>query len=182
MLLQLPPFAILVGFASLLPVALYPFMKRITWWPQAMLGVCFGWGALMGWAATSGSLAAAPLVLYAARVRCGSIGYDTIYAHQDKEDDALVGVGSTALLFGPRTRPIVGLFYAGAAALSAPQCDSPAAGCSPIAASRDLRRTAPGRSQSSTSTIRRCASNCSNRIATPARCFSRALRRRILQA
>ena len=115
-LLALPPFAILVGFCSVLPVALYPFMKRVTWWPQAMLGVCFGWGALMGWSATFQSLAAAPLLLHAAAF-LWIIGYDTIYAHQDKEDDALVGVGSTALLFGARTRPILTGFYAGAAAL-----------------------------------------------------------------
>ncbi len=117
-LLALPAFAILVGACALLPVALYPFMKRITWWPQAMLGVCFGWGALMGWAATFGRLDAAPLALHAAAF-LWIIGYDTIYAHQDKEDDALVGVGSTALLFGARTRPILAAFYAGAAALLA---------------------------------------------------------------
>lgn len=117
-LLSLPPFAILVGFGSVLPVALYPFMKRITWWPQAMLGVCFGWGALMGWAATFQNLSAAPLALHGAAF-LWIIGYDTIYAHQDKEDDALVGVGSTALLFGERTKLIVGLFYAGATALAA---------------------------------------------------------------
>ncbi|MFD1333122.1 4-hydroxybenzoate octaprenyltransferase, partial [Methylopila musalis] len=115
-LLALPPFAILVGACSVLPVALYPFMKRITWWPQAMLGVCFGWGALMGWAAAFGRLDAAPLALHAAAF-VWIIGYDTIYAHQDKEDDALVGVGSTALLFGARTRPIVTALYAAAALL-----------------------------------------------------------------
>ncbi|GLK77816.1 4-hydroxybenzoate octaprenyltransferase [Methylopila jiangsuensis] len=115
-LLALPPFAILVGACSVLPVALYPFMKRITWWPQAMLGVCFGWGALMGWAAAFGRLDAAPLALHAAAF-VWIIGYDTIYAHQDKEDDALVGVGSTALLFGARTRPIVATLYAAAALL-----------------------------------------------------------------
>lgn len=117
-LLSLPPFAILVGVASVIPVALYPFMKRITWWPQAMLGVCFGWGALMGWAAAFGRLDWAPLALHAAAF-AWIIGYDTIYAHQDKEDDALVGVGSTALLFGPRTAPILSGFYAAATALLA---------------------------------------------------------------
>ncbi|GLK78742.1 4-hydroxybenzoate octaprenyltransferase [Methylopila turkensis] len=117
-LLSLPWFAVLVGACSVLPVALYPFMKRVTWWPQAMLGVCFGWGALMGWAVAFGRLDAAPLLLHAAAF-LWIIGYDTIYAHQDKEDDALVGVGSTALLFGERTRPIVGGLYAGAAALLA---------------------------------------------------------------
>ncbi|HVI30076.1 4-hydroxybenzoate octaprenyltransferase [Hansschlegelia sp.] len=115
-LLALPPFAILVGLCSVLPVALYPFMKRVTWWPQAMLGVCFGWGALMGWSATFGRLDLAPLLLHGAAF-LWIIGYDTIYAHQDKEDDALVGVGSTALLFGARTRPILAGFYAGATAL-----------------------------------------------------------------
>ncbi|GLK56098.1 4-hydroxybenzoate octaprenyltransferase [Methylopila capsulata] len=117
-LVALPPFAILVGVCSVLPVALYPFMKRITWWPQAMLGVCFGWGALMGWAAAFESLGAAPLLLHGAAF-VWIIGYDTIYAHQDKEDDALVGVGSTALLFGDRTRPILAGLYAGAVALLA---------------------------------------------------------------
>lgn len=117
-LLSLPPFAILVGLGSILPVSLYPFMKRITWWPQAMLGICFGWGALMGWAATFHELSAAPLALHAAAF-LWIIGYDTIYAHQDKEDDALVGVGSTALLFGERTRPILAGFYAGTVALVA---------------------------------------------------------------
>jgi 4-hydroxybenzoate polyprenyltransferase len=99
-----------------LPVFTYPFMKRITWWPQAMLGICFGWGALMGWAAVFGRLDPAPLVLYAACI-LWIIGYDTIYAHQDKEDDALVGVHSTARLFGPRTKPFVAGFYAGTVAL-----------------------------------------------------------------
>lgn len=117
-LLALPWFAILVGLCSVLPVVLYPFMKRITWWPQAMLGVCFGWGSLMGWAATFGRLDAAPLALHGAAF-LWIIGYDTIYAHQDKEDDAMVGVGSTALLFGEKTQPIVAALYAGAAALLA---------------------------------------------------------------
>ncbi|MFC7051798.1 4-hydroxybenzoate octaprenyltransferase [Hansschlegelia quercus] len=115
-LVSLPGFAILVGIFSIAPVALYPFMKRITWWPQAMLGICFGWGALMGWAAIFGRLDSAPLALFAAAF-LWIIGYDTIYAHQDKEDDALVGVGSTALLFGERTRPILAGFYLGAVAL-----------------------------------------------------------------
>ena len=117
-LLSLPGFAILVGLGSIAPVALYPFMKRVTLWPQAMLGVCFGWGALMGWAATFGRLDLAPLALHAAAF-LWIVGYDTIYAHQDKEDDLAIGVGSTALLFGERTRPIVGAFYAGTVALIA---------------------------------------------------------------
>ncbi|MDR4308735.1 4-hydroxybenzoate octaprenyltransferase [Chelatococcus sambhunathii] len=117
-LLSLPPFAILVGLGSIVPVALYPFMKRITWWPQAMLGVCFGWGALMGWAAAFERLDWAPVALHGAAF-LWIIGYDTIYAHQDKEDDLAIGVGSTALLFGARTRPILVAFYAGASALLA---------------------------------------------------------------
>lgn len=109
-LLTFNPFAILLGFASLAVVAIYPFAKRFTDWPQLFLGLAFSWGALMGWAATFGSLALAPFLLY-----CGSIlwviGYDTIYAHQDKEDDALVGVRSTARLFGERTKMwLVGLY------------------------------------------------------------------------
>ncbi|WP_026363235.1 4-hydroxybenzoate octaprenyltransferase [Methylopila sp. M107] len=115
-LLCLPPFAILVGLGSIVPVALYPFMKRITWWPQAMLGVCFGWGALMGWAAAFGRLDLAPLALHGAAF-LWIIGYDTIYAHQDKEDDLMVGVGSTALLFGARTGPALTALYAGAVGL-----------------------------------------------------------------
>jgi 4-hydroxybenzoate polyprenyltransferase len=103
-------FTVLLGAASVLPVAAYPFMKRITWWPQAMLGICFGWGSLMGWAAAFGRLDLAPLLLFAGSI-CWIIGYDTIYAHQDKEDDALVGVRSTARLFGPRTKPLLALFY-----------------------------------------------------------------------
>jgi 4-hydroxybenzoate polyprenyltransferase len=117
-LLQFNAFTILLGFASVLPVLAYPFMKRITWWPQAMLGICFGWGALMGWAAALGRLDAAPIALYAASI-LWIIGYDTIYAHQDKEDDALVGVHSTARLFGPRTRPYLAGFYAGTVILLA---------------------------------------------------------------
>ncbi|MEP3668753.1 MAG: UbiA family prenyltransferase, partial [Roseibium sp.] len=103
-------FTILLGFASLLPVAIYPFMKRVTNWPQLFLGLAFSWGALMGWAASFGSLSWAPLVLYAGGI-CWTIGYDTIYAHQDKEDDALVGVKSTARLFGAWTKPAMLLLY-----------------------------------------------------------------------
>jgi 4-hydroxybenzoate polyprenyltransferase len=112
-LLQFNRFAVLTGLASLLAIAIYPFMKRITDWPQLTLGLAFSWGALMGWAAFFGRLDAAPSLLYAGGI-LWTIGYDTIYAHQDKEDDALVGVRSTALLFGTRTRAYVGLFYAGA--------------------------------------------------------------------
>ena len=109
-LLQMNDFAILVGLGSLGMVAVYPFMKRITGWPQAWLGLTFNWGALMGWAAFRGELSAAPLVLYAGAL-FWTLGYDTIYAHQDKEDDALIGVKSTALTLGPKTRPALVLFY-----------------------------------------------------------------------
>jgi 4-hydroxybenzoate polyprenyltransferase len=100
-----------LGIASLAIVAVYPFMKRITHWPQIVLGLAFSWGALMGWAAAFGRLDAAPLLLYAGSISW-VIGYDTIYAHQDREDDALIGIKSTALLFGSRTKPMLTLFYA----------------------------------------------------------------------
>ena len=109
-LLQLGGFAILLGILSLGVVAIYPFMKRHTDWPQAFLGMAFSWGALMGWGAARGELAAAPILLYIGAV-AWTIGYDTIYAHQDKEDDAVVGVRSTARLFGAHTRPwLIGLY------------------------------------------------------------------------
>ncbi|NWH07508.1 MAG: 4-hydroxybenzoate octaprenyltransferase [Alphaproteobacteria bacterium] len=112
-LVQLNLFAIVLGLASLLLVGAYPFMKRITDWPQAWLGLTFNWGALMGWAAVTGSLGAAPILLY---LGCAfwTLGYDTIYALQDKEDDALIGVRSTARLFGHRSAHFVFLFYAAA--------------------------------------------------------------------
>ena len=91
-------------------VAVYPFMKRITYWPQIVLGLAFSWGALMGWAAAFGRLDWPALLLYAGSISW-VIGYDTIYAHQDSEDDALIGVKSTALLFGERTKPMLALFY-----------------------------------------------------------------------
>jgi len=103
-------FAIGVGIASLAIVAVYPFMKRITYWPQIVLGLAFSWGALMGWAAAFGRLGPAPLLLYAGSISW-VIGYDTVYAHQDREDDALIGIKSTALLFGPRTKPMLVAFY-----------------------------------------------------------------------
>ena len=109
-LLQFNRFAIGVGIASLGIVVVYPFMKRITYWPQIVLGLAFSWGALMGWAAAFGQLNAPALVLYAGAISW-VIGYDTIYAHQDREDDALIGIKSTALLFGPRTKPMLALFY-----------------------------------------------------------------------
>jgi 4-hydroxybenzoate polyprenyltransferase len=115
-LLQFNTFAIAAGMASLAIVAVYPFMKRITYWPQIVLGLAFSWGALMGWAAAFGSLDVRPLVLYAGSI-AWVIGYDTIYAHQDREDDALIGIKSTALLFGDRTKPMLVIFYCLAAVL-----------------------------------------------------------------
>src|ERR1700736_3583654 len=109
-LLQFNSFAVATGIASLVIVAVYPFMKRITWWPQIVLGLAFSWGALMGFAVTLGRIDAAALALYAGSI-AWVIGYDTIYAHQDAEDDALIGIKSTALLFGTRTRQALTVFY-----------------------------------------------------------------------
>jgi 4-hydroxybenzoate polyprenyltransferase len=109
-LLQFNRFAVATGIASLVIVAVYPFMKRITWWPQIVLGLAFSWGALMGFAVMLGRIDATALLLYAGSI-AWVIGYDTIYAHQDAEDDALIGIKSTALLFGARTRPALVVFY-----------------------------------------------------------------------
>jgi 4-hydroxybenzoate polyprenyltransferase len=109
-LLQFNRFAIATGIASLIIVVVYPFMKRITWWPQVVLGLAFSWGALMGFAVTFGRLDPIAFVLYAGSI-AWVIGYDTIYAHQDTEDDALIGIKSTALLFGANTRPALMFFY-----------------------------------------------------------------------
>ncbi|MGH6717092.1 MAG: 4-hydroxybenzoate octaprenyltransferase [Bradyrhizobium sp.] len=109
-LLQFNRFAVATGIASLLIVAVYPFMKRITWWPQIVLGLAFSWGALMGFAVLLGRIDAVALTLYAGSI-AWVIGYDTIYAHQDAEDDALIGVKSTARLFGERTRRALLVFY-----------------------------------------------------------------------
>ncbi len=110
-------FSIWLGVASLGIVAVYPLMKRVTSWPQAALGLAFSWGALMGWSATFASLATAPILLYFSAF-AWTIGYDTIYALQDARDDAIVGIRSTARLFGARARLGVGLFYAASAALA----------------------------------------------------------------
>jgi 4-hydroxybenzoate polyprenyltransferase len=110
-------FSIWLGIASLGVVVVYPLMKRVTSWPQAALGLAFSWGALMGWSATFASLAAAPILLYLSAFSW-TIGYDTIYALQDARDDAIVGIRSTARLFGARARLGVGLFYAASAALA----------------------------------------------------------------
>jgi 4-hydroxybenzoate polyprenyltransferase len=115
-LLQFNRFAIALGIASLAVVAIYPLMKRVTYWPQIFLGLAFSWGALMGWAAVFGRLDLPAYLLYAGSI-AWVIHYDTIYAHQDSEDDALLGLKSTALLFGERTKPALRLFSAMAVAL-----------------------------------------------------------------
>lgn len=117
-LLQLNRFAIFSGIASLAVVALYPLAKRVTNFPQAVLGLAFSWGALMGWAAVFSRLDPPALLLYAGSI-AWVIGYDTIYAHQDREDDALIGVGSTALFFKENTKPALAAFYAVAVMLIA---------------------------------------------------------------
>lgn len=110
-LLTFNTFAILLGAASLVLIAAYPYMKRITWWPQAWLGLNMNWGAILGWAAATGSLEAAPAVLYAGGI-LWTVGYDTIYGHQDREDDILIGVKSASRALGGRTRPFVAGVYA----------------------------------------------------------------------
>src|SRR5438045_5683756 len=117
-LVQFNRFTILIGIASLAIVAVYPLAKRVTWWPQIVLGLAFSWGALMGWAAVFARFDTPALLLYAGSI-AWVIGYDTIYAHQDREDDALIGVKSTARLFGQRTRLATVCFYAVAGVLIA---------------------------------------------------------------
>src|SRR5690348_6574757 len=115
-LFSLNRLSILLGFLVILLIATYPFMKRITYWPQFFLGLNFNWGALLGFAAATGVVATPALLLYAGGI-CWTLGYDTIYAHQDKEDDVLIGVKSSALALGAATRPALFVFYAGALAL-----------------------------------------------------------------
>jgi 4-hydroxybenzoate polyprenyltransferase len=115
-LIQFNRFAIGVGVASLGVVAIYPFMKRFTYWPQIFLGLAFSWGALMGWAGSRAALEWPAFLLYAGSI-AWVIHYDTIYAHQDREDDALVGLNSTALLFGANTKPVLAVFSAAAVIL-----------------------------------------------------------------
>jgi len=117
-LIQFNRFTVATGIASLLVVVIYPFMKRITYWPQIFLGLAFSWGALMGWPAAFGRLDWPAIVLYAGSI-LWVIGYDTIYAHQDRDDDLLIGIKSTALLFGDRTPTMLATFYAGAIVLIA---------------------------------------------------------------
>ena len=173
MLLQFNRFAIVTGIASLVIVAVYPFMKRITWWPQIVLGLAFSWGALMGFAVTLGRIDATALVLYAGSI-AWVIGYDTIYAHQDAEDDALIGIKSTALLFGARTHPaLMRVLRACGGA------DRRRAGAWPARAGRPgsglprSPRISSGRSGGSTSAIPRCACGSSNPTATPGCCCLR---------
>jgi len=109
-LLQLNTYTQLVGAASLILVIIYPLMKRITYWPQLMLGFTFNWGALLGWSAVSGTIALPSIILYLGGI-FWTLGYDTIYAHQDREDDAMVGIKSTALKLGKNTRPWISGFY-----------------------------------------------------------------------
>jgi len=115
-LIQFNRFTVICGLASLSVIVVYPFMKRITYWPQIVLGLAFSWGALMGWPAEFGRLDWPAFVLYAGSISW-VIGYDTIYAHQDREDDLMIGIKSTALLFGERTAPMLATFYAGAVVL-----------------------------------------------------------------
>lgn len=111
-LLQLNRLAQILGVASLVLVALYPLAKRVTWWPQLMMGCTFGFGAPMGYAAATGRIDAAWFAIYAAAI-VWDLGFDTIYAHQDREDDALIGMKSTARLFGERTASFLAACYAG---------------------------------------------------------------------
>jgi 4-hydroxybenzoate polyprenyltransferase len=115
-LLHLHLYAAVIAVLSLAPVAAYPFMKRITWWPQVWLGLVFSWAALVGWSDVMSALTVPGLLLYAGSI-CWVVGYDTIYALQDREDDALIGVRSSALRMGARVRLGVGLFYLAALAL-----------------------------------------------------------------
>lgn len=115
-LFQFNRFTVWAGVASLVLVAIYPFMKRITWWPQFFLGLAFSYGALVGWSSETGGLSWPPILLYLGTI-LWVIGYDTLYALQDVEDDALVGVKSTARLFGDNVRPAVSVLYVGAVLL-----------------------------------------------------------------
>lgn len=110
-LLQFNFYTIMLAMASLLIVAIYPFMKRITNWPQLVLGLAFNWGALLGWSAVQGSLSWPPVLIYLGGI-FWTLAYDTIYAHQDREDDLLIGVKSTAVHFGGSTKGWLGGFFA----------------------------------------------------------------------
>ena len=120
-LLSFPREAVVLGIGSMVLVVIYPFAKRFTWWPQVFLGLAFNWGALLGWAAHARELAWAAVVLYAAGI-AWTLFYDTIYAHQDREDDALIGVKSTARLFGTATKRWLAAFLVVSAGLAAGAC------------------------------------------------------------
>ena len=155
----------MVGIASLAVVAIYPLMKRVTYWPQIFLGLAFSWGALMGWAAEFGRLDLPAYLLYAGSI-AWVIHYDTIYAHQDSEDDALVGLKSTALLFGERTKPALALFSTLAVLLigwRAPR----AAGVVFAFGSSAFAAHLAWQIRPSISRTRRCACGCSSRTAMP---------------
>ncbi len=109
-LFQMQIVTILLGFLVLPLIAVYPLMKRLTWWPQAFLGITFNFGVLMGWSAISGVISLASLLIYIGAI-LWTIGYDTIYAHQDKEDDLAIGIKSTALHFGEQSKKMVTIFY-----------------------------------------------------------------------
>ena len=117
-LVQLPFVAILLGILTLPLIVSYPLMKRVTWWPQFFLGITFNFGALMGWAAVTGVVSLPAVLIYIGGI-LWTLGYDTIYAHQDKDDDALIGVRSTARKFGAASKTWVAGFYAGAFVLMA---------------------------------------------------------------
>ena len=102
--------AIQLGFLALALVVLYPWMKRITYWPQAFLGLTFNWGVLLGWAVLNGKISITPFLFYSAGF-FWTLCYDTIYAHQDREDDLLLGLKSTAIKLGDKTRPVLSLFF-----------------------------------------------------------------------
>ncbi len=155
MLVAFNRFSIGLGLASLIVVAVYPLTKRVTSWPQAALGLAFSWGALMGWSARFGALGAPALLLYAAAF-CWTIGYDTIYALQDARDDAIVGIKSTARLFGRHARLGVGAFYLLTALLAqARAADGGRRAGSPSSAGRRLRPISSGKSPRSRARARR---------------------------
>ncbi len=164
-------FTIWLAIASLLIVMVYPFAKRFTSYPQIVLGLAFNWGALVGWAAIEGSIGLPPLALYAGCV-FWTVGYDTIYAHQDKEDDALLGLGSTALKFGDDTVSFVGGMYGLRACCGSWPEHSPARISYIFWLSCWFFYRCHGRSRRSTSTIRRIAFGASSQIATSGSRFS----------
>ncbi len=166
-LLQLNGLAQALGVASLLLVALYPLAKRVTWWPQLVMGFTFGFGAPLGHAAGAGHLSVAWAVLYGAAI-LWDLGFDTIYAHQDREDDALVGVKSTARLFGDQTAPFLAACYTGTGIIAgAGRLAGRASAPGSIQPWHCRQCCSGGRLWRWISTIRRCASGFSGRTARP---------------